>query len=139
MGAYMGKELALGSVGDVVPEGFGKELIRGGQVLFAVAEHHTCPGVEGGPGRFGYQSRLAETGLAGDEQYLAPIAGGHALGGVDHRLHFGVTSDDADCGSHSQTGGEGNGGPRVEPSDGLPQNLDRLDGVREALQDQFPK
>ena len=74
VGLDMGEELVLGGVGDVVAEGFGEELVGGGEVLLAVPEQHAGPVVEGGPGRLGHQGGLAQTGLARDEQDLAPFA-----------------------------------------------------------------
>ena len=103
----MGEELVLGGVGDVVPERFGEELVGGGEVLLAVAEQHTRPGVESGPGRFGHQGGLAQAGLARDEHHLAPLARGHPLGGIGHRLHLGFASDHTHGGAHGQAGGSG--------------------------------
>ena len=111
----VGEELVLGSVGDVVPEGLGEELVGGGEVLLAVAEEHTGPGVEGGPGRLGHERGLAQTGLARDEQDLAPFAPGDTLGGVGHGLHLGLASDDTDGGAHGQTTGQWDGGCRCRP------------------------
>ena len=76
------QELVLGSVGDVVAERLGEELVGGGEVLLAVPEQHAGPGVEGGPGRLGHERGLAQTGLARDEQDLAAFARGDPLGGV---------------------------------------------------------
>ena len=39
----VGEETVLGGVGDVVVQGFGEELIRGGKVFFAVAEEDAGP------------------------------------------------------------------------------------------------
>ena len=88
-GLDVGEELVLGSVGDVVAEGFGEELVGGGEVLLAVAEQHTGPGVERGPGRLGHEGGLAQTGLTRDEQHLAPFAARHTLDGVGDRSHLG--------------------------------------------------
>ena len=93
MGLDVGQELLLGSVGDVVPEGLGEELVRGGEVLLAVPEQHTGPCVEGGSGRLGHERGLAQTGFARDEEHLAPFAPGHPLDGVGHGLALGVASD----------------------------------------------
>ena len=83
-GRRRGEELILGRVGDVVAEGFGEELIGGGEVLLAVAEQHAGPVVEGGPSRLGHQRGLARSGLARDEQDLASFATSDTLGRIGH-------------------------------------------------------
>ena len=114
------QELVLGGVGDVVAEGLGEELVGGGEVLLAVAEQHTGPGVEGGPGRLGHERGLAQTGLARDEEHLAPLARGDALGGVGHGLHLGFASDHTHGGAHGQTAGQRDGRSRCRPRRGVP-------------------
>ena len=108
----VGEELVLGSVGDVVAERLGEELVGGGEVLLAVAEQHASPAVEGGPRRFGHQGGLAQTGLARDQEHLAPFARRDALGGVGHRLQSRTPGPPPHTGAHSQTAGSGTA-PRI--------------------------
>jgi hypothetical protein len=127
---HMGEELVLGSVGDVVAERFGEELVWGGEVLLAVAEQHASSGVEGSSGRLGHEGGLAQSGLARDEQHLAPFARGHALGGVGYRLHLGVASHHTHGGAwHGQTAGQAGWRFRCRLLRGAPRALRRLDRV----------
>ena len=113
----MGAGAVFGGVGDVVPERLGEELVRGGEVLLAVAEQHAGPVVEGGPGRLGHQRGLAETGLARDEHDLASFAAGHALYGIGDRLHLGLPPDHAHPGRTARRPEAGSGRRRrLRPS-----------------------
>ena len=103
----MGEELILGGVGDVVPQSLSEELVGGGEVFFAVAEEHTGPVFEGGPGRLGHQRGLADTGLTRDQQDLAALACGDALGRIGDGLQLGFSSDDADRGRTTRRPGSG--------------------------------
>ena len=67
-------ELVLGGVGDVVAERFGEELVRRGEILFAMPEQHARAVVERGAGRLGDERGLAQPGLARHEQDLAAFA-----------------------------------------------------------------
>ena len=99
----MGDELLFGGVGDVVAERLGEELVRRGEILFAMPEQHARPAVERSPGRLGDQRGLAQTGLTRDEEHLAALATGDALERVRHRRHLGFPADDTRRGTHAQT------------------------------------
>ena len=116
------QELVFRGVGDVVAEGFGKELVGGGEVLLAVTEQHAGTAVEGGPGRVGHQRGLAQTRLARDEQYLAPFALGDALDGIAYRLAISAfTPDHAHGGSNGQDGPAAGWRTRYRPLRGAPR------------------
>ena len=121
----VGKELVLGSVGDVVADGFGEELVGGGQVLLAVAEQNTGPTVEGDPCCIGHERGLAQTGLARDEHHLAPLPRGDALVGIGDRRHLGLASDHAHGGAQGEARGERDGAG-IGPVEGLPDDFHGL-------------
>ena len=89
----------LRGVGDVVPERLGEELVRRGEVLFAMAEQHAGAVVEGGACGGGGDRRLPEPGLARDEEHLTAVAAADALRRVGHDLLLGRRSR-----SHPRTG-----------------------------------
>ena len=109
MGIDVGEELFLGGVGDVVTERFGEELVRGGEVLLAVTEEHAGPVVERGPSRLGDQCRLAQAGLAGDEQRPPPLAAATRLTASADGRHLGLPTDHAHGGAHGQAAGQRDG------------------------------
>ena len=134
----MRDELVLGSVGDVVAERLGEELVRGGEILLAVPEQHTRARVERGPRRLGDQRGLAQTGLTRDQQHLASLAAGDALERVRHRRHLGLPAD------HTHRWGARPTGPATaprscRPAERLPAHLDGLDRIGQTLQGQFPE
>ena len=132
----MGQELILGGMSDVVPERLCEELVRGGQVLLAVPQEHARPALECRPGRLGDKGGLAYAGLTRDEQHLALVAPGDALGGIQQRLQLGFPSDHADRRPHNEATRKRDGGTGVGPAEGLPEHLDRLDGVGQSFQDE---
>ena len=87
-------ELVLGTVGDVVPDGPGEELVGGGQVLLAMPEQHTGAGGEGGTGPLGHERRLSETGLTGHEHHFASLTSGDTFGALGHDFELGVAPHD---------------------------------------------
>ena len=134
----VGNQLILGGMGDVMPEGLGKELVGGGQVLIAVAEQHTGPSVEGSPGRFGHEGGLAQAGLARDEHHLAPFGPATRLAASAITCRLGFPPDHTNRGTPGQAGGNGiDGLASVDHSEGLPQHLDGLDRFGQSLQGQF--
>ena len=88
----------------IVAERFGEELIRGGEVFFAVPEQHARIAVERGPGRFGDERGLAETGLTRDEEHLAAFAPGDTLERMRHRRQLGFAAHDTRGGAHRPDG-----------------------------------
>ena len=86
-------ELVLGSMGDVVAEGLGEELVRGGQVLLAVAEQHAGALGEGRPGRLGHQGGLAQTRPHPRRAApRGPSPAGTALGRIGDRRQLGLSA-----------------------------------------------
>ena len=139
MRVHVGDELLLGGVGDVVAERFGEELIRRGEVLFAMPEQHARPAVERGPGRLGDQRGLAQTGLTRDEEHLAAFAPGDTLERIQHRRHLGFPAHDTRRGAHRQTPRQRDDGPGVGRAERFPQHLDGLHRIGQALQGELPE
>lgn len=135
MGVHVREQLVLGGVGDVVPEDLGKELVRSGQVLLAVAEEDAGPLVERRLGHVGHQGGLAYTGFTGDEQHFAPLAFGDPLDGGRQQLELGRTADHRHGGTHRQPAGEGDGCSGIDAAQWCPEHFDRLDRIGQALQD----
>ena len=131
--------MRLGSVGDVMTEGFGEQLVGGCEVFLAMTEQHAGPVIERGPGRFSHQSCLAQAGLARDQQNLSTFPRRHALGGVGQQLQVSFASDYADCGAHGESSRKRYRDPKVRFSQGFPQHLDCLERVGDALQSEFPE
>ena len=83
----------FGGVGDVVAERFGEELIRSGEVLFAMPEQHARAAVERGPGRLGDERGLAQTGLTRDEHTpRGPRRPATRLNASGHRRDLGLAA-----------------------------------------------
>ena len=59
----MFEEVGFGRVRDVVAERLREELVRRGEVFFAVPEQHARAALDRGAGRLGDQRRLAEARL----------------------------------------------------------------------------
>ena len=130
----MVQELLLGGVGDEVVQSLGEELVGGGEVLLAVTEEHTSPIVEGGAGRFGHQRGLAQPGLPGDEDISSPRSARHPLR-RRRRLPASRRSRPTTPTVGATASQPGRGMVAVSPPpEGLPENLDGLDGVEESFQ-----
>ena len=117
------------------PEGFGEQLVRGGEVFLAVPEQHTGALVERDPGRLGEQRGLAETGLARHQEHLPALTRGDPLERIQRRppaRRRGPTTPTA--GRTARRAGSGTTGPRLVDAERLPQHLDRLDRIGQALQ-----
>ena len=140
VGLDVGQELILGGVGDVVAERFGEQLVGSGEVLFAMAEQHAGPVVEGGSGRLGHQGascpdppRPRPAGPRGPPPAATRLTASVIV------CHLGLAADHSDCGAHGQaTQGAGWTVRRVA-SEGLPNDLDGLDRVGQALEGQLPE
>ena len=127
-------------MGDVVTEGLGEELIRGGEVLFAVPEQHTRPAVERGPRQprprgWSCPDRPHPTRAATSR----PSPVGDALDRVGHRRDLGLAADDARRRDARQAGPAAASTSVVGPAERLPAHLDGLDRVGQALQRQCPE
>ena len=130
-------ELVFGGMGDVMAERLREELVRGREVFLAMPEQHARARIERGARCLGDQRGLAQARFTRDEQHLASFAVRDALERIRHRRHLDLASDHADRGPYSQTSGQRDAGRGICRADWLPQQLDRLDGIRQALQDQF--
>ena len=95
-------ELVFWGMGDVVAERFGEQLVRGGEIFFAMPEQHTGTGVEGSAGCLCNQRGLAETRLARDEKHLAPLASCDAFERIHHRCRLAGATDHASGRTHVQ-------------------------------------
>ena len=79
-------QLALGSVPHVVPERLGEQLVRGAQVLLAVARQDERPVVERPAGHFGHDRALPCPASPDTSSTARPEAGVGALHGRGQRL-----------------------------------------------------
>ena len=148
LGAVLGDvrdELRLRSVGHVVAERFGEQLVRRREVLLAVPEQHARPVVERRAGRLGDERGLAESGLAGHEHDLAPVAGATRFDRVGHRTQLRLVPDHTGGRTHRQSAWEGQlrrgCGRRVHRCGRqdllvarLPRHTEGLEGLPQALQ-----
>ena len=131
----VGDELLLGGVGDEVAERLGEELIGRRQVLFAMPEQHARITVERGPSRLGHERGLAQTGLARDEDHLAAAGAGDTLERIQDRRRLGLAAHDTHRRDVSPRRPGSGTAARLRRCPGrLPQHLDRLDRIGQALQ-----
>ena len=121
-------EQRLGCVRGVVAERFGKQLVRARDVLFAVPEQHARAAIERGARGLGDERGLAQTRLAGDQHGLVPAARSHACERLVDQPDLVVAADDADARPEGETRGQRDDAA-VVVGQGLPQHLDRLDGL----------
>ena len=118
------EKLLLGCVGDVLAERFGEELIRGGEILFAMPEQHAGPFGERSPRRLGHQRGLAQARLARYKQSLVSFAVSDAFQGSSDRRDLGSPPHDTGRRAHAQATRQRHpdGG---DPAQGLPVHLGR--------------
>ena len=133
-GPPRGPGALFGGVGDVVPEGLGEQPVGGGQVLVAVTEQHAGPVVEGRPGRLGHQGRLTLAGLAGDEEDLAAQPLATRLAARSSTPVSVCTADHSDRRAEARRAGSGIDARVLGASERLPEHLDGLHRVGQALQ-----
>ena len=91
-----------------------------------------------GTRRLGGQSRLAQTGLTADEDDLATFVVGDPLEGIGEEGGLDVAPDHADRRPDGQARLEGHARASPGIDERLPQHLDGLDGIGEALQGHGP-
>ncbi len=136
MPVHEDRELLLGGMGREVAERLAEELIGSCPVLLAVAEQDAGTCFERPAGRLGDDGRLADPGLTGDQHHLTAGARRHPLEGVHRGRHLERPTHHTHLGAGGQPAGQWHEGLRSVRIQRGPHDLDRLDGVGQALQHQ---
>ena len=102
-----------------------------------MSEQHDSSTVECGASHLAHEGGLAETRLSRDQEDFPSLALRNAFGCVGHRLHFRLTAHHSHTGADSQAARERDGCPGVDFSQGLPDDLDGLDGIGQTFQFQL--
>ena len=119
---------------DVVAERFGEELVRRGHVLLAVAEQDGGTRAMGGASRFGQEGGLPEAGFTAHEHDLSPftVRDTFECCGEHCRLH--VATNHSDRRPDGQACLQRDTPTGLSRDERLPDHLDRVDGIGQALQ-----
>ena len=110
MCGYMSQEAVLRHVRDEMPQGFSKELVGRGQVLFTVTEEDTGSRGKGSSACLCGKSGLALTGFSGNQYYAAAITTGNALNRFGDGVNLAFSSHYPSLRAGCQARREGNDG-----------------------------
>ena len=132
----MVEQLLFGGVGDVVPECLGKELVRRGEIFFAMAEEDTGSRIECDSTRFGGERRLALPRLACDQNNYASITVCRTFHGAGNCFYLLFTANETGARPRRHPGREWNRRNRFSFEEGLPLHFHGCHGVGQALEAQ---